>query len=260
MTLLQEMKWKEVQQELTETSVALIPVGSTEQHGYHMPMGSDTYCAFEVARRTAEKEKAIVVPAIPYGISHCHMLFPGTITLRTETLFHMVTDICESLFRHGIRNFIMVNGHGHNNPTLQTFMDEFKSERDVHLFIIQWWIAGFKLTPELWSTHREDLPDGHAADVETSGMLAINSDLVDMSKAEKVVLGTLGTSKITFNKSTSVGLIDCPVDLATISDFRRFTESGVIGSALNASKDKGEIVLDKVSDFLAELIRQLKSL
>ena len=260
MRLLQEMKWKEAQEEINRTGIALIPVGSTEQHGYHMPLGSDTYCALEVARRTAQKEDAVVVPAIPYGISHCHMSFPGTITLRTDTLFRVVTDISESLYKHGIRKFILINGHGHNGPALQTFMDEFKAEKDVHIFLIQWWIAGFKLTPELWSPNREDLPDGHAADIEASAMMAIDAHLVDLSQAGKVVLGTLGTSKIKFNKSTSVHLIDKPVDLATISDFEQFTESGLIGSALNASKENGEKVLDKVADFLAELIRELKSL
>lgn len=259
MGLLQEMKWEEVQQELKETNIALIPVGATEQHGYHMPMGSDTYCPYEVAKKTAEKEKAIVVPAIPFGISQCHMAFPGTITLTCDTLFRVVTDICESLAKHGIDKFIIINGHGHNRPVLRTFMDEFKKRRDVFLFLIEWWIAGFKLTPELWSPNREDLPDGHAADVETSGMLAINSNLVNMSKADKVVLGSLGNTNIKFNKSTSVVFKDYPVDITTISNFKQFTKSGVIGSSLEATKKKGEILLDKVSDFLAEFIRELKT-
>jgi creatinine amidohydrolase len=260
MTLLQEMTWKEAETEIKETGVALIPVGSTEQHGYHMPLGSDTYCAFEVAKRTAQKERAIVAPAIPYGISHCHMSFPGTVTLRTETLYHMVMDICQSLYTHGVRKFILINGHGHNAPTLQTFMDEFKADREVELFLLQWWIAGFKLTQELWSSNPEDLPDGHAADIEASAMLAIDANLVDMSKADKVLLGTLQESRIKFNKSTSARLIGYPVDLTTVSDFKQFTESGLIGGALDASKEKGEEVLENVSVFLAELVRELKSI
>ena len=105
---------------------------------------------------------------------------------------------------------------------------------------------------------KEDLPDGHAADVETAAMLAINSSLVNMNKADRVVMSSLGGSKIKFNKSTSAILKDYPVDLTTIADFKQFTKSGVIGSSLAATKEKGEIVLDKVSDFLAELIRELK--
>jgi creatinine amidohydrolase len=259
MGLLQDMTWEEVEKELKETKVALIPVGSTEQHGYHMPMGSDTYCAFEVARRTGQKEKALVVPAIPFGISHSHMSFPGTLTLSCDTLFHVVTDICESLFKHGVNKFILINGHGHNHPTLQTFMDEFKKDKDVYLFIVQWWIAGYKLIPEIWSSKKEDLPDGHAAEVEASGMLAINSNLVKMDRAEKVVLDTLGKSKIKFNKSTSVTLKNYPVEMATVSDFTLFTKSGVVGNPIGATKEKGEIVLEKVTDFLAELIRELKT-
>jgi creatinine amidohydrolase len=225
-----------------------------------MPMGSDTYCAYEVAKRTAAKENAIVVPAIPFGISECHMLFPGTITFSCETLFRVVMDVCSSLHRHGVNKFILISGHGHNNATLQTVMDEFKRERDILLFLVSWWIAGHRLTPELWSKKKGDLPDGHAAEVETSAMLVINSELVDMKRADRVELGCLGKSEIRFNKSTSVNFRDYPVDLLTISDFKQFTESGVIGSSLGASKEKGEILLDKVSDFLADMVRELKKL
>jgi creatinine amidohydrolase len=262
MKLMQEMKWKEAEKEMKTAGVALIPVGATEQHGHHMPLGSDTYCSLEVAKRTAEREKAIVVPAIPYGISRCHMSFPGTITLSTDTLIRVVDDICESLFTHGIKKFILINGHGHNNPVLRTFMNEFKLKKgnDVYIFLTEWWSPGQKLTPELWSTDPEDLPDGHAADVECSAMLAIEPDLVAMSKAEKVVLGTLGTTEIKFNKSTSARLKDYPVDLLTISDFKQFTESGIIGSALGASKEKGEKVLDKAAEFFADLVREIKAI
>jgi creatinine amidohydrolase len=258
MGLLEEMRWKEVEKELNETSVALIPVGSTEQHGFHMPLGSDTYCAYEVARRTAAKEKVIVTPAIPFGISQCHMSFPGTITLSCHTLFRVVTDICGSLKKHGVNKFIFVNGHGHNMPTLQTAMDEFTKDDSVMLFAIQWWIAAMKLTPGLWSTDKSDLPDGHAADVEASAMLAINASLVNGSRLDKVVIGSLGKTKIRFTKSTVAGLGEYPVDLATVANFKQFTDSGTIGSSLSATKEKGESALDKVSDFLAEFVRELK--
>lgn len=134
MGVLQDMSWEEVQQELKETSVAIIPVGSTEQHGRHMPMGADTYAPYEIAKKAAEKEKAIVVPEIPFGISHCHMSFPGTITLSGDTLFRVVTDIFESLNKHGINKFIIINGHGHNAPVIQTAMDDFKAKVKDALF------------------------------------------------------------------------------------------------------------------------------
>jgi creatinine amidohydrolase len=260
MGIIQNMTWEEVGKDVKATKVALIPVGSTEQHGYHMPLGSDTFCADEVARRTAAKENAIVVPAIPYGISHSHMSFPGTITFSSETLFRVVIDIAESLYKHGVNKFILINGHGHNNPTLQTFMDEFKKDRDVYTFIVQWWVAGYKLTPDLWSTQKGDLPDGHAAEVEAAGMLAINSNLVKMAKAEKLVLGNLGKSKIKYKKSTQAALKDYPVDLITVANFDQLSKSGVVGSPLGATKEKGEIVLDKVTDFLADLVRELKTI
>jgi len=260
MAIIQEMTWDEVKRDLIETRVALIPVGSTEQHGYHMPLGSDTYCAEAVAKRTAAKENCVVIPAIPYGISHSHMSFPGTITLSCQTLFRVVTEICECLYRHGVNKFILINGHGHNGPTLQTVMDEFKKSHEAYFFLINWWIAGYRLTPNIWASQKDELPEGHAAEIETAGMLATYPALVKMEKAEKILLGTLKNTKIKFNKSTVALLKDYPVELTTVQDFDELSKTGVVGSPLGATKEKGEIVIDKVTDFLADLIRELKKL
>jgi creatinine amidohydrolase len=260
MGILQDMTWPQVAEEIKQSKVALIPVGATEQHGHHMPMGSDSYCAFEVARRTAQKEQALVVPVLPFGISHCHMSFPGSITLSCFTMAKVIMEICESLYAHGIDKFIFINGHGHNGPSINIAMDEFKKDKKAYLFLIPWWIAGGKLTAELWDFKNGNLPDGHAADIEASGMMAINPDLVDKSKAGRVVLGEVKGTKIKFHKSTAVSLGSYPVELTTVSDFKQFTDSGLIGGALNASAEKGEKVLEAVSDYLAELVRELKKL
>ena len=258
MGILATMKWSEVEQELKNSHVALIPVGATEQHGHHMPMGSDSFCAEEVARRTAAKETALVAPVIPYGISHCHMAFPGTITLRCETLAMMIVDICESLYTHGVDKFIFINGHGHNGPTIATAMDEFSKDKQVRMFALPWWIAAGNLTKDLWDYSNGNLPDGHAADIECSGALAIDESLVDASKFDRVILGRLEGTRIKFHKSTAVSFGDYPVAISTISDFKQFTDSGLIGGCLNASKEKGEAALEAISNYLAEFIRDLK--
>jgi creatinine amidohydrolase len=260
MSILQDIKWRQAEEEIKQTRTVLIPVGATEQHGHHMPLGSDSYCAFEVAKRTVARESAVVAPVIPYGISHCHMSFAGTITLTCETMARMIREICESLYRHGIDKFIFINGHGHNGPTIAAAIDEFKKDKKVYMFVIPWWIAGGKLTNDLWDFSEGNLPDGHGADIEASGMLAINEELVDMLQADRVILGEMPNTCLKFHKSTAVTLKDYPVELTTISDFNQFTDSGLIGGALNASKEKGERVLDAVADFLAELIRELKKL
>lgn len=260
MSILQDITWTEAEAEIKQTKIALIPVGATEQHGHHMPLGSDSYCAFEVAKRTAEREPAIVAPVIPYGISHCHMSFAGTITLTCETMARVIREICESLYQHGIDKFIFINGHGHNGATITTAIDEFKKDKDVYMFIIPWWIAGGKLTKGLWDFSNGNLPDGHGADIEASGMLAIKEKLVDMTKASRVILGELPNTRLKFHKSTAVTLKDYPVEMTTISDFKQFTDSGLIGGALNADRGKGEQVLNAVAEFLAELIRELKKL
>ena len=186
------------------------------------------------------------------------MDFPGSITLTCPTMAKVIMEICESLYAHGVDKFIFVNGHGHNGPSINIAMDEFKQGKEVFMVLIPWWIAGGKLTKELWDYTNGNLPDGHAADIETSGVLAINKDLVDMTRAGRVVLGEVGGTKIKFHKSTAVSLGDYPIEMTTVSDFKKFTDTGLIGGALNATAEKGEKVLEAISDYLAELIREMK--
>jgi creatinine amidohydrolase/Fe(II)-dependent formamide hydrolase-like protein len=87
-------------------------------------------------------------------------------------------------------------------------------------------------------------------------MLSIKPNLVNLGKADRVVLSSLGKTQIKFSKSKSVGLKNYPIDIITISDFKQFTKSGVIGSAIGATREKGEIVIDKVTDFLADMIKK----
>ncbi len=109
---LQDKSWQEAQALVKDSKgVAIVPVGSVEQHGYHMPLGCDTYVATTLAEDAAERTGAALVPPVWFGWSPHHMVLPGTITVRPEVLIDLVFDIAGSLKKHGFDKILIVNGH-----------------------------------------------------------------------------------------------------------------------------------------------------
>ncbi|MFC1803912.1 creatininase family protein, partial [Thermoproteota archaeon] len=122
---LQEMSWPEVDEALTHTNIALVPVGSTEQHGLHMPLGVDTYIPMMLAEEVAKKTEVVLTPPLWFADCPHHMGFTGTITLRSETLIELVYDICMSLIKHGFKKILLLNGHTiANNPALMIAIEK----------------------------------------------------------------------------------------------------------------------------------------
>ena len=109
---LETKSWEEAQIAIEESKgVAIVPIGSVEQHSTHLPLGTDSYVAITLAEDAGEKTKAVVVPPVWYGWSPHHMVRPGTITIRPETLIDLTYDIIASLAQHGLKKIILINGH-----------------------------------------------------------------------------------------------------------------------------------------------------
>jgi creatinine amidohydrolase len=118
---LQELTWEDVAAYLKQEDIVIFPVGSTEQHGPAGPLGVDSYAAISLAEDAARQAGVLVTPPLWFGDSPHHLDFPGTISLRTETLVEVIKDVVRSLARHGFRKVIVVNGHkGANNPAIIT--------------------------------------------------------------------------------------------------------------------------------------------
>lgn len=182
-----EMTWAEVQSALDRgVKTVLIAVGSTEQHGPQMALGTDAYLGQEIAERTARKlGDALVAPPISVGCSRHHMDFAGTISIRTTTLMALVTDYFTSLEHHGFRNIIFIQQHGGNQPAMQSVIENLswdaRSARALH--IVPWHYVSESFGT-LYGLER----GFHANDVETALMLAVYPHLVDMSKASPVLV------------------------------------------------------------------------
>ena len=117
--LLAEIGWPDVAVYLEGDDRIILPIGSTEQHGRHLPLGTDTMVPTALAHRLGERTGVLVAPTVTYGMSLHHLGFPGSVSLRPETLTHVLEDILRSLHRHGFRRVFVLNGHGGNVAPLR---------------------------------------------------------------------------------------------------------------------------------------------
>ena len=249
--LLSEMTWYEVNQALKETDIAILPTGSIEQHGLHMPLNNDTYSAHEicvlVAKKMAGMKRVIVCPAIPFGLSRHHMPFPGTITLQTQTYINLVKDVCESLIQHGFRKILIFNSHGGNTSALQAVITDLRIDTDALLYVANWWNLGAATITKVCGK-----PVYHSEESETSLALALNQR-VEMDRAKDEIPET---------ESAFIKYDVCSVmEISHASpNFDTLTKSGTIGYATKATKEKGQAFLDDVVNKMCLFIEDIKDI
>jgi creatinine amidohydrolase len=173
--LLEEMTWPEAESAFEQTRLALVPVGSTEQHGRHLPLGTDTMSADALARAVAPRVRCVVTPPIPFGYAPYHGDYPGTIWLARETLTRVLDDVARGLLRWGVTHVAWINGHGGNTASVDTVSQRLREE-GVLTANVMWYEFGGDLDPAFRCV-------GHADSAETAFMLAVRPDLVDMAAA-----------------------------------------------------------------------------
>ena len=181
----QEMTWPEIGALDRDRTILALPVGSVEQHGHHMPTGTDTYLAMAVSEAAAAivGSSVVVLPSPWYGLSAHHMHFPGSITLSPETMMAMVSDIVASVVSHGFYRIAIVNGHGGNGGIIDVLASTLGHRFYGRARIVS--LTYFLLAREGIIANRESERGGmgHACEFETSIMLRIRPDLVHMERA-----------------------------------------------------------------------------
>lgn len=162
-------------------SLVILPVGATEQHGPHLPVGTDFLAVESIARRAAaaaaEQIPVLVAPTLPFGSSHHHLPFGGTLSLSTEAYYRTVYDLAESVITSGFRKLFILNGHGGNHEIIQLVIRDLALKYPAALAAGSYWDVA---EPELVSENARmrGLLPGHAGAFETSLMLSLRSDLV----------------------------------------------------------------------------------
>jgi len=171
---LSEMTGVEVEEALKTTQTILIPVGATEHHGSHLPLGTDSMEAREICRRAtvALRERGCPVvlgPVVPFGTSSFHMAFPGTISLTSATLIKLLHEICLSLYKGGFRNFIFIHGHDGNLPSMMVAAQEIVDATEDARSVVLNWLA--PLSRVYGTIQKSRKGEGHGGEGETSRLL-----------------------------------------------------------------------------------------
>lgn len=221
-----------------KSPIVIIPVGSTEQHGPHLPVQVDTILVTEIARRSAElvaaAEPVHVLPTLWVSLAEHHMAFPGTLTLDFATFQQVLRCLVRSLKRQGFGRVLILNGHGGNSLPLAVIVNELAHEFGLRVAAATYWMAAAASFADIL----EAQPNvRHACEAETAMMLALQPELVDMDAARA---------------------LECPADgfgedggMQQYRAFAEWTPTGVIGVPALANAEKGERLLNAAATAIA---------
>jgi creatinine amidohydrolase len=180
--LLEELGWPDVEEYLRDDDRLMLVVGSTEQHGRHATFATDVWLPWEIARRLSDRTGVLLAPPLNYGMSLHHLGFPGSLSLRPQTLSLVVEDLLESAYEHGFRHILILNGHGGNTAAIQVALAEALHELPgLEVRLENWWTA-----PEVKAVFDAAFPPpaGRHADAgETSAVMAVRPDVIRLDRA-----------------------------------------------------------------------------
>jgi len=252
-----KMTWPEINQAAIEGRVAVIPAGTLEDHGLHLPVDTDVAIADRICQDLADAmpDDLVVLPPITFGFSPHHLDGPGTVTLRWDTMIESTHQIISSLFYHGFRKVLIVNGHGSNEPVLDIASRQAViSNPDSQSAMISWWslqqvqstVAGF----------RESVWTGHACELETSLYLAINPELVKKELYEEDINPYM-------SKHFWADLVsDAPqgyVNPVQINEYwSTVSRTGTWGDPRTSSAEKGNAIIAAAVSELKEIIHEYR--
>lgn len=235
--LLEELTMPAFEAGLKKTRTVLIPFGSVEEHGQHLPLGTDTFQAADVCRILAGRRPLFVAPAIFYGVCRSTGDHPGTLSISTETLKALTLDLVRSLYRQGLRNVVLLSGHAggtHNATLLDAGECLLKELPELRIAVA----SEYALAYEAGKGLIETVGDCHAGEIETSRMLATRPHLVH------------GTSPAEMSNFPRFVLV---------RDKRRYWPGGVGGDPAKASAEKGRRLEELVVAELEKLVLELES-
>lgn len=241
------LKWPEIAERLKVVDTAILPCGAIEQHGPHLPLDVDNYDAYYLAQKVAEncnEPKPFVLPPIPYGVSYHHSEFKGTICVSNTALSSMVYDIGMSLAQNGIQKIVILNGHGDNAPTLKYAAQMINRDAKIFVCVETGETSDIDIY-DMIDTHN----DIHAGEIETSTTLALRPELVDMDKA---VDGTLDFKNEYLDFTSERGV-------SWYAHTKRLSQTGVMGNATLASREKGEKIWEIMIRNLTGFVEAIKN-
>lgn len=234
--LMEYLTSKEFEELKNEIKTVIIPVGSIEAHGPHLPLATDLYTIYEVCKLVAKKIKVLVAPPLYYGLCRSTKGLSGTLSIKGEILKALLLNLLSEFYQHGFRNFLILSGHAGGThkayliDTAETFIEMYK---EAKFFVAEIY--------ELLKPVLEELKipenDSHAGEWETSLILYFKPELVKEGAFE-----------------------DYPKfpKFRVVTDKKKYWSSGVWGNPLKASKEKGKILAEKLVEILVKEIKDFE--
>lgn len=258
---MERMTWVELQERIDAgVTAVLLPIGTTEQHGRHMPLDTDCVIARALSERAAEAAAAegldvLVAPTLNVTLSWYHMQFPGALRLQTDTFLQVFQEVCESLHAHGLEEVIAVNGHGGNVAALTVAVNRYFEVTGRRVFLLQWWELAGDVLADIKG------PVIHAEEAETSLAIALGQRVM-MEEASRDAYDRGQAVKDSGAPWTSLGKYGLthkgPGVVVPMDMLRDISESGVVGDARLAKRETGERIVDAVVPRIVQTARDMR--
>jgi len=242
-----ELTQPEIAAQFKKHPLVILPAGSVEQHGPHLPTGTDTLAANAIAGRVAELMDALVLPGTPLGVTPMHMPFEGTITLTPDTYIRLVIETCASTARHGAKYLLLLNWHEGNIPSLAIAAEALHREHGMTVLTVQ----ACYVAEELYGKSCDGLT--HGGEIEALAVLAARPELVHLDRIDYGSDHAHGHRMDKLRRTRSYQ----PV----LTDIRSIAPTGWFGSPQHATMKNAERMLNSVADSIArestEIFKQL---
>lgn len=242
-----ELTQPEIAAQFQENPLVILPAGSVEQHGPHLPAGTDIYAANVISHAVAERMNGLVLPGGPIGVTPMHMPFEGTITLTPDTYIRVVTETCVSTARHGAKYLLIVNWHEGNSASLSIAAEALHREHGMTVLTVQ----ACYVAAELWGKDCGGLT--HGGEIEALAVLAHRADLVHLDRIDYSSDRERGLQMDKLRRTRTFQPI--------LTDIRSIAPTGWYGSPQHATVEKGLRMLKDIADAIAaEASRTFKHL
>lgn len=233
---LDNLTMNEFKSRLNEKLVVILPIGAVEEHGSHLPLCTDSIQPEFIAEKVAEKTNSLIAPPIRYGVCMSTKNFPGTISIKFDTLRSLIYDILSELVRNGVKNILVLSGHAGrlHMSALKLAAYNIVEEENVKVAVLSDYDFAY-----IFKEIEFPKDDGHAGAIETSRVLSIREDLV---KGKGI------NSHVKFPK------------FFVLNHIEKFFPSGVMGMPSHASKEKGKLLNDFIVDEIVKLVENFQNI
>ncbi|WP_458743558.1 creatininase family protein [Candidatus Nitrosocosmicus sp. T] len=248
--LLEELNADQVRKVVNNNSIAFLILGSCENHGDHLPFGSDSIFPMNLAKiisddivksNPSSDHNCFILPVIPYGVSIHHNDFQMTMSLKFSTMISMIEDVLDSLAKNNIKKVVIINGHDGNIAPIEVASRNLKNRYpDMIIACLEsWWVLVGQKNSNLFNVWSGL---GHGGEAETSVMMAIRPDLVDIRSAPEQIIPNLPSD-----------------DIRLYWKFSELTTTGATGAPKEASVQKGQEIIDILKRVVLDFINKMNN-